>query len=222
MKDFVIIGAGGHARVIADMLAKNAAVTGESIKISYLDDNLKTGELINGYPVIGKIEDCVNYPEAYFVIGIGDNAVRKSIAETYALNYKTVIHPTAVIADHVDIQEGTVVMANAVINTGTTVGRHCIINTGAVIEHDNNIGDFTHISPNATLCGTVQVGTNCHIGAGSTVINNLKISDDVVVGAGSTVIKDVLESGTYVGNPARKIFSEEKYGVYYFRCGWPG
>ena len=85
------------------------------------------------------------------------------------------------------------------------IGNHCIINTGTVIEHDNIIEDYVHISPNSTLCGTVKIGKLSHIGASSTIINNLEITERCIIGAGAVVTKNILEEGTYVGIPAKKI-----------------
>lgn len=201
----VIIGAGGHAKVIADIVVKN-----EDILLGFLDDNkAKDTMVISNYKVIGKVCDCVKIqeanPEIKFVIAIGDNKKRSEVSKKYNLLYYTAIHLSATIAIDVSIQEGTVVMANAVINPNTKIGKHCIINTGAIIEHDNKIGDFTHISPNATLAGTVEIGSYTHIGAGATIRNNIKIGTDVVIGAGAVVVKNIEKPGTYVGVPARKL-----------------
>ncbi len=199
----VIIGAGGHAKVIADIVVNN-----NDILLGFLDDNkAKDTMIISNYKVIGKICDCVKIqkadPEIKFVIAIGDNKKRSEISKKYNLLYYTAVHPNATIAIDVSIQDGTVVMANAAINPNTKIGKHCIINTGAIIEHDNKIGDFTHISPNATLAGTVEIGSYTHIGASATVRNNIKIGTDVVIGAGAVVVKDIKEPGTYVGVPAK-------------------
>lgn len=203
-KKVVIIGAGGHAKVIADIIIKSG-----DIVVGFLDDNLeKDAIIIDNYKVIGKIDDCLKLKqdnELYFIIAIGDNITRKNIAEKYNLNYYIAIHPTAVIGMQAQIENGTVIMANACINSNTKVGKHCIINTGAIVEHDNVIENYAHISPNATLCGTVQVGKYTHIGAGSTVKNNVIITNNCIIGAGAVVVKDINESGTYVGVPALKI-----------------
>ncbi len=194
----VILGAGGHGKVIADIVLS----CGDKL-IGFLDDNV-TGEVL-GYPILGKIPDAIQYAEnCSFIIGIGDNQTRKRLDETYKLNWQTAIHPTAVIARDVLIEEGTVVMANAVVNPSSAIGKHCIINTSAVIEHDNNIGDFVHISPHATLCGTVSIGDLTHIGAGVTVRNDISICGECMIGAGAVVVKNIEISGTYVGVPANK------------------
>ena len=211
-KNVVIIGAGGHAKVIADIIDKS-----KDIVVGFLDDNKTKGDIIikeKQYRVIGKIDDCtkiqLKYPEMEFVIAIGNNKVRKQIAERYEnLKFYTAIHPSGQIALDVEIGEGTVIMANTSINTSAKIRRHCIINTGAIVEHDNILEDYVHVSPNATLCGTVQIGELTHIGAGTTVRNNISICHDCIIGAGSVVVKNINEPGTYIGIPAREMIKCE-------------
>ena len=200
-KNVIIIGARGHGKVIADIIIKS----GDSL-MGFLDDDPSIGNEIIGYPILGKVEDLYKYSEtAGFVIGIGNNYTRKRVADKYKVDWHTAIHPSAIIAIDVSIGEGTVVMANAVINTSTIIGRHCIINSGAVIEHDNDIADFVHVSPNASIGGTVSVGACTHVGIGASLKNNLSITSDCIIGAGSVVVKDIVEKGTYIGVPAKRM-----------------
>ncbi len=191
----MIIGASGHGKVIADIVRRNG-----DILCGFLDDDLeKPG-------VVGPVSDCVKYPDCRFVIAIGNNKIRRKIAEAYPnINYYTAIHPRAVIADSVNIGLGTVVMANAVVNADVNVGRHCIINTLSVVEHDCTVADFVHLSPGAVLCGTVAVGGNTHIGANAVVRNNITITSDVTIGCGGCVVKDITDPGVYAGVPAERI-----------------
>jgi len=196
----IIIGAGGHAKVIADIVIKS----GDCL-LGFLDDN-KSGESLLGYPVLGKIENINKFEKtAKFIIGIGNNYARKDISEKYNLEWYTAVHPSAVIAIDVSIGEGTAIMANAVINPSAKIGMHCIINTGAIVEHDNIIGDYAHISPNAATAGTVSIGELTHLGIGATVRNNISICAECVIGAGAVVVKNIVDKGTYVGVPARRI-----------------
>ena len=199
MNRLIIIGAGGHGKVIADIASK----IGYS-EITFLDDNA-VGECM-GLPIIGKSHDIdsLNDGRTDFVIGIGNNSIRKMIAERYNVNWVTLIHPAAQIAMNVSVGKGTVVMAGVVVNVCTEIGDHCIINTSSVVEHDNVIADYVHISPNSALGGTVTVGECTHIGIGATVKNNITICKDCIVGAGAVVVKNISESGTYIGVPARK------------------
>ena len=168
MKEVVILGAGGHAHVVADI------VKAEGNKVvAFLDDNL------NQPDCSGPISDHKKYAGLEFIIGIGDSKIRETLSKLN-LKWHTAIHPSAIISDSVIIGEGTVVMPNAVINARSLIGKHCIINTGAIVEHDNRIGDYSHISVGAKLGGTVSIGKCCLIGIGSTIKNNTLVCDNVL------------------------------------------
>lgn len=199
MNKLIIIGAGGHGKVLADNALKNGYEN-----ICFIDDSA-TGEVI-GFPIVGTSADIMNLNDGKtdFVIGIGNNTVRKTIAEQYNVNWVSMIHPSAQIAIDVRIGKGTIVMANSVINACTTIGNHCIINTGAIVEHDNVIENYVHISPNVALGGTVRIGSLTHMGISATVKNDIEICSDCTIGAGAVVVKSIKEPGTYVGVPIRK------------------
>lgn len=196
----VIIGAGGHGKVIADNALKNGYTD-----IFFVDDHAAGACM--GFPIIGTTADILqlNDGKTDFVIAVGSNEARKRIAEAYNVNWVTLIHPSAQIGIHVSIGKGTVVMAGAIINACTVVGEHCIINTGAIVEHDNEIGDYVHISPRVALAGTVRVGELTHIGIGAVVRNNIRICDNCTVGAGAVVLKNIDCCGIYVGIPAKEM-----------------
>ena len=201
-KKVIIIGSGGHAKSIANIIIKS----GDEL-VGFLDDNKPAGTVILDelkLKVIGNVSDCLKYSENEFVIGIGDNKTRKEMVDKYDLKYYTAIHPSANIAIDTKIGEGTVIMPNATINTSSQIGKHCIINTGAIVEHDNILQDFVHISPGASLAGTVAIGYSTHIGIGATIKNNIEITSNVIVGAGAVVVKNISESGVYIGIPAKK------------------
>lgn len=185
-KQVVLLGAGGHAEVVVDIIEKSG-----DIVVGCLENN-------------DEIEKYRN--TCSFIIAIGDNYLRKKLATEFNyLNWYTAIHPSAQIGKNVKIGCGTMVMAGAVLNPGATIGNHAIINTGAIVEHDNKICDFVHISPRVVLGGTVTIGECSHIGIGASVSNNIKIVPDVIVGAGAVVVKNIVKSGTYVGVPVRKV-----------------
>lgn len=197
-KEVVIIGAGGHGKVIADIIEKS----GDKI-VGFLDDGTTQKEIF-GYPILGKSADYNKFKDKEFIIAIGNNLVRKKIACEYSgMRFYTAIHPSAVISRGVVIGEGTCIMAGCVINANAKIGKHAIINSGSVVEHDNNISDFVHLSPGAVLCGTVSVGECTHIGAGVTVKNNVSITGETVIGVGAAVVNDIEMPGTYCGVPAK-------------------
>lgn len=196
----IIIGAGGHAKVVADIAEKSGYTD-----ICFVDDT-KTGSCV-GFPVIGKIDDVekLNDSKTDFVIGIGNNEIRKAIAHKYNVNYVTLIHPSAQIAVNVTFGIGTVVMAGAVVNPDTVIKNHCILNTSCVVEHDNVIEDYVHISPNVALGGTAHICEGTHVGIGATIVNNITVCAGCRIGAGAVVVKSIEKSGTYIGVPAKEL-----------------
>ena len=205
MKDIIIIGAGGHASVVIDIIESMKKNDHEVNIKGLIDDNEEITEFM-GYPILGKLGDILVYTnnDTEFVIAIGNNEIRRKIAiELKDLKYFTAIHPTSIIGTNVSIGNGTVVMPRSVINANSVIGKHSIINSGAIVEHDNRIGNFTHISPGAVLAGGVTVGNSTQIGANSVVIQCLNIGSNSIVGAGSTVIRDIESNVTAVGTPAK-------------------
>ena len=205
-KDIIIIGAGGHAKVIADIIYES----GDNL-IGFLDDNLanKGKEIYLGKKVIGTTKDIEIYNKNYFIIGIGNNSIRKKINNENNLKLYTAIHPSAIIAEDVKIGTGSVIMAGVVINPGTVIGKNCIINTCSSLDHDNLLEDYVHISPGAHLAGTVSVKEGTWICTGATIINNITIAQNNIIGAGSVVIKDINEeNGTYVGVPVKMLINK--------------
>lgn len=211
MKNIVIIGSGGHAKVIADIILKRKEMLNERINIiGFLDDNFQSlnyKEIFN-IPILGdtKLINEFNNKDYEYIIAIGNNLIRKKIAEKYLLlNYYTAIHPMAIIGNEVEIGMGTVIMANVVINSYSKVGKHCILNTSCVIEHDNKIENYVHVSPKTVLCGGVSIGESSWIGAGSSVRQEIMIGKSTIIGVGAVVIRDVKNNCIVVGNPAKQI-----------------
>ena len=198
----IIIGASGHGKVIADIVLQS----GDEL-LGFLDDGKCPGDSVLGFPILGDTSNCVDYPEAAFVIAIGNAMVREQIAEKMGeVRWYTAIHPWARVSDlSVTIGEGTVIMSNAVVNPGAEIGRHCILNTASVVEHDNKLDDYVHVSVGAKLAGTVSVGKRSWIGIGAVVSNNLTVCADCMIGAGAVVVRNIEKAGTYVGVPAKKI-----------------
>lgn len=201
MSDSVIlIGGSGHAKVVIDCIQSSGGhIAG------ILDDGIAAGTIVLGIPVLGKVSAYTQYPEYAFLIAIGNNAIRRRIAEELPVKWHNVIHPSSMVSQYAHIGTGTVVMPHAVVNSGASVGSHCIINTGAIVEHDNCIADYVHISPSVSLGGTVSIGAGTHIGIGASVRNNISICGGCTIGAGAAVVKDILKPGTYAGVPARRL-----------------
>lgn len=189
-----LYGAGGHAKVIIDILRAEGAEIRSIVDVDESKRSLSGIEVVHSASGLSPV-----------IVSIGNNAVRKRVAEELDCEFATAVHPTAVVSPSARIGEGSVVMHGAIVQADAEVGRHCIINTGASVDHECRIGDYSHISPHATLCGNVTVGCGAHIGAGSVVIPGIKIGDWAVIGAGAVIVRDVAPGSVVVGNPGREI-----------------
>jgi len=205
----LIIGAGGHGQVVADILFRMREHDGAVDPIGYLDDDPSLhGQQILGLPVLGTSADLAGVAHDAVIVAIGDNAVRRRLFEQLSANGEqlvTVIHPDSVVAPDVTVGPGTVICAGVVINPGSVVGSNVILNTSCSIDHHNLIGDHVHIAPGVHLGGQVVVSEGALVGIGTTVMGRRLIGDRSVVGAGSVVTHDVPDGVKVVGNPAHVV-----------------
>lgn len=208
-KRLLILGAGGHARVIADVLLCRLSRGSAFELLGYLDDDPGLiRKRILGRPVLGTLTEVSQIPHEAVVIGIGDNETRarlfrelKERGEVFA----SVIHPQSIIAHDVKIGRGTVIFAGAIVNTGTVIGEDVILNTGCRVDHNCTVESHVHICPGTSLGGGVTVGEGAFLGIQSTVIHYRSVGAWATIGGGAAVIKDVPPHVTAVGVPARAL-----------------
>ena len=193
-KPVIILGAGGHAKVVADVLR----LSGRTI-IGVVDSNFKKETLCFGLCVLGADDTIEQYKcdDVELVNGVGSlpgNNDRLNLSQqmrTKGYKFATVIHPSAVVSESVKLNEGVQIMASCVVQADTIIGLDTIINTGSLIDHDCKIEGNCHIAPGVTLCGGIHVGDGTHIGAGSVVLQNITIGLNTVVAAGSVVYRNI-------------------------------
>ncbi|MGQ7844900.1 acetyltransferase [Granulosicoccus sp. 3-233] len=202
-----IIGAGGHARVVADA----AEASGHWHRIQLYDDTYPEEIDSGGWPIVGTLDCLLQQTPAtthQLIIASGDNQRRHSLQSQLQEAHwpmATVIHPSAMISARSQLGAGSAVLAGAIINPGCRIGSASIINSGAIVEHDCQLGHAVHISPGAVLSGKVMVGNLSWIGAAAVIIQSLQVGEQSVIGAGSTVIHDLPNHCVAVGSPARII-----------------
>ena len=206
--DIVIIGAGGHGRVVLDILqaSKHYHVRG------FLDSNASLhGQQVDGVPVLGDVTmlgDLVGQGVAGAIVAIGDNSTRRfyaAVVSNAGLQLVNAIHPTASLAHTVSIGSNVVIAAGAMVCAHATIADSAILNTGCIVEHECAVGQSAHICPGVRLAGHVTVGPVAFVGIGAVVIQGLTIGQAAVIGAGSVVLRDVPPYTTCVGQPARVI-----------------
>lgn len=203
--DIVVIGAGGHARVVVDALELSIPVTNLRIVDA---DKSKVGGLLLDY-VIQNMPEWDTISPRRIHVAIGDNAIREKVVHAVIQcghDIFSVIHPNSMVSRYSDVEPGSFIAASSVVGAGARLAGGVIVNHGAVVDHDCSIGCFSHIAPNATLGGEVKIGERVLIGAGATVLPGITLGDDVVIGAGAVVTHDIQERGcTYVGVPAKRV-----------------
>lgn len=206
-KEIIIVGAGGHGRVCADV----AAAAGFAVK-GFADHNHELGDLINGIQCVANTfedlqEHCKPGVMSLF-IAITDNQLRESIyfkAGQIGFEVPSLIHPSAVISPHARIGRGTAVMPGVVINANASIGDYCILNTGSRIDYDVALADGVQISPGASVAGGVTIGTKSFVGTGAGIIPGITVGNGCLIGACAAVTKNVGHGERVAGVPAKPI-----------------
>lgn len=206
MKKIVIIGHGGHSKVIQDIVSMSK----ELELVAILDDRYEERTIRDGvlYGPIRYGKELSLEEDTFLIIGIGNNKSRKNVVHKLALpkeRYITLIHESAIVSPKARIENGTVVMARSVLQADSTIGSHVILNTGSIVEHDNIVRDYAHLSPGTILTGNVTIGEGTHIGAGTVIIPSCTVGDWCIIGAGSTVTREIFDGQKAYGTPARVV-----------------
>lgn len=207
--EIILVGGGGHCKSCIDVIESEG-----KFKIKGIIDlpHLLGSETL-GYKVIGNDDDIPSFiAQGYsFLITMGHlgNANRRNqlFENIHSLdgNLATVISSTAKVSSHASIGKGSIIMHNTMINAGTQIGANCIINSGSIVEHDVVVEKHSHISTGAILNGDVEIKEESFVGSGALIKNGLSIAKNTIIGMGAIVVKNIENSGTYIGNPARKI-----------------
>jgi UDP-perosamine 4-acetyltransferase len=199
----VILGAGGHAKVVVELLrARGQTIVG-------LLDADSTPRQVLGVDVIGddlRLADLRRDGVAHAFVALGDNRLRAEAGRRLGeLGFELVnaVSPQAIVSPSVRLGAGVAIMAGAVINADGRIDDLAIVNTGAVIDHDAWIGEAAHVAPGSALAGNVTVGRRAFLGIGCSVVPGVNIGDDAIIGAGACVLRDVEAATTAVGVPAQ-------------------
>lgn len=208
MKKLIMLGGGGHARVLIDIIKSHKIHEIAGI----LDPNLQPCFYISDIPVLGNDDlllDIYNSGIHNACIGlgsIGNNDGRKRLYEKAKLSrfdIPPIIHLQAVVSVATEYSEGVQIMAGAIVQPGSLIGANTIINTGAIIEHDCRLGKHIHICPGSVVSGGCSIGDGSFIGAGATIIHGIKIGENCLIAAGAVVVGDVPDFFKAMGVPAR-------------------
>ncbi|MCO5249197.1 MAG: acetyltransferase [Chitinophagales bacterium] len=210
MERLILIGGGGHCKSCIEVIES----IGEFEIAGILDIPSKIGEKVLNYEIIGSDTDIATFVDIgikNYIVTLGQihtATLKKKIFENIYIqggNPTSITSKYAIVSSRAKIGVGTIIMHGAIINANAKIGNNCIINNQANVEHDANIGNHVHVSTDAVINGQVNIGDEVLIGSNSVIRNGINICSNVVIGAGSVVTKDIVESGTYVGNPIKRI-----------------
>jgi UDP-perosamine 4-acetyltransferase len=207
-RPLVVIGGGGHAKVLLHTLA----LRGEFQVLGYVDPRdhgpLSGFKRLGGDEVLPQLAKKRNVAAAIGVGKVRAGRSRLKVLEglrELGFALPPVIAVSAVVAGDARLGEATVVLDGAVVQPGCAIGAGAIVNTNATVDHDCVLGDDVHVASGAVLSGGVSVGDGSLVGAGASLVQGVRVGADVTIGAGAAVTRDCLESGTYVGVPARRL-----------------
>jgi sugar O-acyltransferase (sialic acid O-acetyltransferase NeuD family) len=212
----VLIGAGGHARVVIDAARSSGAFDVVAVVDARLE--LKATRF-EGVEIVGdeaSLDPLRTAGVGAALLGVGSVDVGDVRCALYTriaamgFEFPVVVHRAATVAPSATIGPASVVFAGAIVNPGARIGTNVIVNTAAIVEHDVTIEDHAHVSPGAHLAGGVTIGPRSHIGIGSTILQGVRIGEAVVVGAGAVVLHDVADGMRVAGVPARPIQGSDK------------
>lgn len=205
----VIWGAGGHAKVVADIVRR-----GSQLEVAGFLDDASPGRVDTEFYGAPIYDDAIRLSELLssgirqIVIAIGDNESRlrkADLARQAGFVLPAIIDPAAIVSASAGLDEGVVVGPGAIVNADTSLARCVIVNSGAIVEHDCKISEGAHIASGATLAGHVSVGSCSLVGVGATVRDRIQIGQSSIVGAGSVVVHDVPDNAVAYGVPARVV-----------------
>ncbi|MBF4486006.1 MULTISPECIES: acetyltransferase [unclassified Flavobacterium] len=211
MKNIVIIGAGGFGREVKMLIDQINLVEKKFNLLGFYDDNISIGTQVNGYPVLGGVNDLMIYNnEISVVISIADPKIKFQIHKSLKINsnisFPTLIHPNVLIGtDSVLIGEGCIICASNIITVNISIGNFVILNLFCTTGHDTVIGDYCSFMPSVNISGEVVIEDLVYVGTGAKIINLLKIGNSTIIGAGAVVSKTLPEKCTAVGIPAKPI-----------------
>ena len=212
MTGTVVVGAGGHAKVVADALA----AAGGTVR-GFVDPSVPAGTTVVHGSVLGDDAWLASLPVAERTVAVGVGAtssvaLRQKVVASLVAAGATIVgcrHPSAVVAPSAIVDPTAQILALSIINPSATVGAHAVVYSSAVVEHDCSVGAFAYLSPRTVLCGGARVGDGAFVGAAATVLPGVTVGAGARVGAGAVVTDDVPPRATVVGVPARVVDSGE-------------
>ncbi|TDE51287.1 NeuD/PglB/VioB family sugar acetyltransferase [Flavobacterium sp. GT3P67] len=212
MKKIAIYGTGGFSKEIKKLIQQINSISNEFELIGFFDDLKSKNEIIDGYPVLGGVEELNSFSAIDIVIAIGNPTLKKNIISNIKnkkINYPNIVHPTVNIdTAFVELGKGIVICSGVFVSVDVKIEDFVSINVNCTIGHDAKLGEYSSLMPAVSISGNVDVGKEVFIGVGSVTNNDILIHDNVTIGAGSVVLKSINYPCVAMGNPAREMIKK--------------
>lgn len=196
----VVVGTGGHARVVASLLAANSI---DVLGFFDFENETPKPEIIDHSPLLGPLKDLEKYKSkiTQLYLAVGDNSKRRKLYERYRDSFKmpSLTHPSAVVERNVTVGEASQICMGALLASEAKIGCGCIINTGTSVDHESSVGDFVHLAPQVVVAGRTTIGEGTFVGMNASIAPNIRVGRDAVIGAGAIVLRDVPERAKVLG-----------------------
>jgi sugar O-acyltransferase (sialic acid O-acetyltransferase NeuD family) len=216
LENIAIYGAGGFGREVKMLIDQINSKNPTYDFIGFFDDGEERGKLINGFPVLGGVNDLNEWPgwPLNIIFAIGSPVVKKKVVEKINISkvkYPILIHPNVFVGnDAVSIGEGSIICAGTIVTVNINIGKHVILNLSCTVGHDTNIGDYSSFMPSVNISGEVNIQKAVYVGTGAKIINQVEIGENTIIGAGAVVSKSLPANCTAVGVPAKPIKFHDK------------
>jgi sugar O-acyltransferase (sialic acid O-acetyltransferase NeuD family) len=211
MKRLAIIGSGDLGKQIVQLALENT----DYIISGFFDDFESTGNLVHGYPILGTIESIQQqfqngtFDELLIGIGYKHMEIRQQLFERFRqhIPFGKIVHSSCIIHNSVSIGSGSIVYSGTHVDMGAIIAENCLIYNSCIISHDTQIASHTILSPGVKIAGFSKIESRVNLGIGTIISDNVTVAKGTRTGAGAVIVKDIVESGLYVGIPAKKIKS---------------
>ncbi len=217
LQEIAVFGAGGFGLEVAMLIEQINDVSEKWELIGFFDDGVEIGKMVNGYPVLGGVNELNKWEnELYIVLALGMPKTKRAVfqkIQNRKIKYPILIHPSVILgkAEYVRISEGSIICAGNIITTDIEIGKHVILNLACTVGHETKIGDFSSFMPTCNISGETNIGEATFWGTGAKIINRINVGNNVTIGAGAVVVGNIPDNVTAAGVPAKVIKKSADY-----------
>jgi sugar O-acyltransferase (sialic acid O-acetyltransferase NeuD family) len=202
-----IFGTGGFSLEVFDLIVDCFSASNRKIEdnVFFIDDNSKNRNHL-GLKIIRQVD--IEFEHSEFVIAISNSNIRKHIVDSLpkTAKFAKIIHPSSFISPSAFLGDDIIISHNCIVSSRVIIGNHSHLNYHTCIGHETEINEYFTAAPGVKISGKCKIGSNVYFGTNSALVEGKIISPDIKIGIGAVVMGNLKNPGTYLFNPAKKIF----------------